>query len=123
MRFFLKIIPALVCWSFFIYTILQVPYPETITQANTYQILLFFATLFFALIFTLNIFLQNIIISVFISLGVIFLLSLKALDSLNIITALLVIFSVGLFTSYFRKKKRSLTNSSKIPKLTKLRKQ
>ena len=104
--------------------ILQVPYPESITSAKPYQLFAFFIPLFLALTFTLNIFLKNILSSCSISLGIIILLILKALDSLNVVTSILLIISVGLFISYFRKaKRRSLTKALKIPKLTHWRKQ
>lgn len=117
-----KIIPILVSWGVFIYVILQVPYPETLTQASLLQILVFFIPLFLAFIFTFNSFLKNIFSSCSISLGIIFILTLKSLDSLNIVTSALTIIATSLLVSYFRKiKKRSLTNYSKIPKLTRLR--
>lgn len=119
-----KIIPTLVFWTIFIYVILKVPYPETITQASFIQLLSLFVPLFLAVTFSLNIFLKNIFISTSISLGLIFLLFLKALDSLNLVTASLIIIPVGLLVSYFRKNKdKRLTKWRKIPKLTRLRRQ
>lgn len=126
----IKIISALIFWGAFIYIVLTIPYPESLTQANIMQIIPFFASLYFALLFTLNIFLRKIPISAFIALGIILLLFLKALNSLNLVTGLLIIISIGLFSSYFKKGEihgpsknsgfRNLTKSSKIPKLTKL---
>ncbi|MDD5147595.1 MAG: hypothetical protein PHV63_03575 [Candidatus Daviesbacteria bacterium] len=119
-----KIIPALIFWGIFILVVLQVPYPESLTQANYIQLIPFFVPLYFALSFTLNIFLKNIFSSGSFSLGLIFLLILKALDTLNIVTGLLTAVATYLLFSYFRKiKKRSLTKLSKIPKLTQLHKQ
>lgn len=123
-KFIKNIIPALFFWGLFIYVVLQVPYPETITQANILQVLSFFLPLFFALAFTLNTIFKNMFISFSISLGLVFALVLKALDSLNIVTGVLIIISIGLLVSYFRKrKKKSLTKLPKIHKLTKLRNQ
>lgn len=131
MRFlFPKIIPALLLWAIFIYVILLIPYPDSITQANFQQLFFFFIPLFFAIIFTLNIFLKNVFLSASISLGLNFVLIVKALDSLNLVTGVLIIISVGLLVSYFKKRKRrslipiesGLTKWGKIPKLTKLRK-
>lgn len=123
-RLLQKIIPALIFWAIFAYVVLQVPYPESLTQANITQLLAFFAPLFLAVTLTLNIFLKNIFIAGSISLGIIFFLILKALDSLNLVTAVLTIISTGLLVSYFRKiKRRNLTKLSKISKLTKLRKE
>jgi len=110
-------------WAVFVYVVLQVPYPETITQANILQLSAFFIPLFLALTLALNIFLKNIFISASISLGLIFLLALKALDSLNLVTVVLILISVGLLVSYFRKiNRKNLTKLPKIPKLTHIRK-
>lgn len=118
------VIPVLICWAIFAYVIFLVSYPETITQANTIQLLSFFIPLFLAITLTLNLFFKNIFISTSISSGLIFFLFLKALDSLNLITISLIVIPVGLLISYFRKiKKKSLTNLPKIHKLTKLRNQ
>lgn len=127
----LKIIIAFIFWAIFIYVILQVPYPESITQANPIQLLSFFLSLFLAIIFTLNILSKNIFISISISLVLIISLFLKALDSLNLVTVSLIAVPIGLLISYFRKikqsfsssKKKSLTKGLKIPKLTRLRRQ
>jgi len=115
-------LPLIFFWGVFIYVILQVPYPETFTQANFSQLSFFFIPLFLALCLTFNLLIKNISIASSISLGIIFFLILKALDSLNAVTTILMIISVGLLVSYFRKlKKKKLTNYSKIPKLTNLR--
>lgn len=108
----LKIIPALFFWGIFIFVALKVPYPESLTQANIVQLLAFFVPLFLALSITLNI---------FFSLGLIFLLILQALDSLNIVTGALTAVAAYLLFSYFRTKRRGLTKQTKISKLTQLR--
>lgn len=115
------LIPIIISWVIFALVILQVPYPQSLTQAKLFQILSFFIPIFLALTLTINLFLKNIFSAGSISLGLIFLLILKALDSLNIITILLVVVATGLFVSYFRKNKRgNLTKLPKIPKLTSL---
>lgn len=120
-KFLYRFVPILTFWAIFIYVVLQVPYPESLTQVNLIQLSVFFISLFLAITLILNLFLKNIFISGSISLGIIFLLILKALDSLNLVTAILVIVSTGLLISYFRKiKKKSLTNWKKIPKLSRL---
>ncbi|MBI2196208.1 hypothetical protein HYU45_01205 [Candidatus Daviesbacteria bacterium] len=127
-KIILKIFPSLFFWGSFTFVVLQVPYPESLTQANAMQIFPFFLSLYLALVFTLNIFLKNILFSSSVCLGLVLLLILKALNSLNIITGALVIIATGLLASYFRKTKRKglnpiksdLTKLSKIPKLTKL---
>lgn len=132
LKFILKIIPALFLWGIFIFVVLKIPYPQSLTQANLTQLGLFFIPLYFALTSTLNIFLKNIFISSSISLGLILLLILKALDSINIVTAILIIIMVALLVSYFSKKnkrqnlnpiKSNLTKLPKIPKLHATRKQ
>lgn len=122
MNFLIKIFKALFFWGVFGFVVLQIPYPESLTQANITQLLSFFIPLFLAIALTFNIFLKNIFITGSISLGIILLLILKALDSLNLITGVLVIISIGLLVSYFRKlKRKNLTKLPKIPKLTTLR--
>ena len=121
-KFLQSIIPALIFWTIFAYVVLQIPYPESLTQANILQLLSFFIPLFLAITLSFNLILKNIFISISISSGLIFFLFLKALDSLNLVTAILVIISVALLVSYFRKiKRRNLTKWPKIPKLTHLR--
>lgn len=124
MRYLKPLSPAIFFGIIFIITIFAIPYPDSLAQANLSQIVPFFASLFLILIFILNIFLKNIFLSLSISLGLVFLLVLNALDSLNILTGTLTIVATSLLISYFWKaKSRSLTNGSKIPKLTKLRRQ
>lgn len=118
----IKSISVLIFWGIFIFVILQVPYPETLTQANIIQLFSFFITLFLALSLTINLFIKNILVSLSFSLGIISMFILKALDSLNLVTASLTAVSVWLLISYFRKR-RSLTNYSKIRKLHAGRKQ
>lgn len=117
-----KYIPSFISWGIVILVILKVPYPESLAQANFGQLSLFFIPLFLALTFTFNILFKNILISLFFSLCLMLLLILKALDSLNLITGALISISGGLLFSYFKKSKRNLTKSSKIPKLTQLQK-
>lgn len=124
MYLFLKFIPALISWGIFIFVLLKVPYPTSLTQANLIQLTLFFIPLFLAIIFTINAFIKNIFVSSSISLGIISLLTLKALDSLNLVTALLTAVSVWLLIGYFKKiNRKGLTKLPKISKLTHWRKQ
>lgn len=125
----LKIFPALSFWGAFAFVVLNIPYPESLTQANSFQIFPFFISLYLALVFTINIFLKNILFSSSICLGLICLLILKALDSLNIVTGILTTVATYLLASYFRKAKKrnlnpiksDLTKQTKIPKLRSLR--
>ncbi len=102
--------------------LVYIPYPESLTSATPFQILIFFIPLFLALTFTLNLFFKFVFSSASISLGIVFLLLLKALDALNFVSAALTIVAVGLLLSYFKKErgKRHLTSVSKISKLTSL---
>lgn len=130
----LKLLPSvflsLASWGIFIYVITQgVPYPQTLTQASPLQLLAFLTPLFFALTFTINIAAKFLLISIFISLGIIIILLLKALDALNFVTIILTTITVYLFVSYFRRKealphlkkpKNRLTSPSNVPKLRNL---
>ncbi len=118
-KIFKKIVPSFVFWLIFIFVIFTIPYPEALIQANNLQVFAFFIPLFLAITFTFNLFLKNIFLSCSISLGLISLLILKALDTLNLVTGILSIVTVLLLISYFRKTRRiGLTKSTKIPKLT-----
>ncbi len=122
-RYITRLIPPIIFWGVLAYVILNVSYPDSLTQANFIQLILFFIPLLLACIFTIEIFLKNIFMSFSVSLGLIFLLILKSLDTLNLVTVTLVIISVGLLVSYFRKiKTKNLTKFPKISRLTKLQK-
>lgn len=127
LQIILKLIPALFFWGIFIYVIFNIPYPESLTQANSFQLLSFFIPLFLALIFSINLIFKNILRSIFISFGAIILVILKALDSLNLVSAAITILAVALLVSYFKKGrnltpiKSGLTSGSNIPKLKSLR--
>ncbi|MBI2019594.1 hypothetical protein HYS95_02940 [Candidatus Daviesbacteria bacterium] len=119
-----KIVPVLILWGVFILVVLKIPYPDNITSANITQVSAFFIPLFLALTLTFNLFFKYIIFSTILSLGIIFLLALKALDSLNIVTIALTAVAIYLLLSYFKKvKRKNLTKLPKISKLTRLRKQ
>lgn len=122
-KLLLKVVPALIFWGAFTFIIFNIPYPENLAEANLTHMALFLIALYLSLTFTFNIALRNIFPSLSIALGIILLLILRALDSLNIITGALVIISVGLLLSYFKKvKRKNLTKLPKIPKLTNLSK-
>lgn len=122
-RLIRKLVPVILFWGIFIFVVLQVPYPKSLIQIQIIQLMSFFIPLILALIFTINLFVRNFYLSCSLSLGLVSLLILKALDTLNLVTSALIIVTVGLLISYFRKIKRgSLTKLPKIPKLTRLRK-
>ncbi len=99
-----KITSAIFFWGTFIIVIFKVPYPESLSQANIIQLLSLFIPLFLAVTLTFNIFIKNIFVSGSISLGLIFLLILKALDSLNLVTGILIMIIMYSLISYFRKR-------------------
>ncbi len=94
--------------------IFYVPYPKSLTQANLFQILIFFIPLFLSLSFTFDLILNLSLVSYILSLGLILLLILKSLDALNLVTAVLTLLAVYLFLSYFK-------NGGKKSKLKSLR--
>ncbi len=113
-RIILKIIPVIIFWGIFIFVILQIPYPDSLTQANLSQSLFFFLSLFLAVTATANIFLKNLLISSLISLGVAALLILKALEALNIVTTVLIVAAIALLISYFKKNKKRIREIRRI---------
>lgn len=125
-KIILRIFSAFFFWGIFILVIFKIPYPQNLSEANLLQISAFFSSLFLAILFTLNIFSNSFYISFSLTLGLILILVLKALESLNLVTAVFVLIFAGLLTSYFSKRnsptKSNLTKLSKIPTLTRLRK-
>lgn len=140
---FLKIILSLISWGVFLYVLFFIEYPESLTQASPFQLLAFFTPLYFAISFSLYLIIKNLAVCLVISLGIILLLILKALDSLNFVSGGLAILSVFLLVSYFnpstrlrlrgmnslssdsrssaRSGLRNLTSEGNIPKLAKWR--
>ncbi len=124
----LKIFLTLIFWSVWIYVIFTVPYPDSITQADSSQLLSFFIPLFLALTATVNLLLKNLPSSIILSLGLILLLILKALQSINTISVILTLAAITLLISYFKgfenltPIKSGLTSSLNMPKLTRWRK-
>lgn len=118
MAYFLKAIPALIFWGIFILVIFTVPYPETLTSASSIQLLVFFIPLFLSLAFTFEIFIKFLPRSIALSFGLIILLILKPLGSLNLVSAGLTIVAIVLLISYFKKKR--LTIHSNVPKIKNL---
>lgn len=105
MAFTVQVIIALIFWGLFTIAIFQIPYPDSLAQANYVQLVGFFIPLLLALTFTLNVFLQFLIRCLLISFAVIVLLILLAVQSLNLITFILTALAFGLLISYFKKKK------------------
>lgn len=118
-----KIVFTLIFWGLFLYVLFFVDYPKNLTSAHPFQILPFFLTLFLAVTLTTYLVSKNFLISALLSVGVVILLILKGLDSLNLASAGLTILAIGLLISYFRKNRRRLTYAPKIPRLIPLRRQ
>ncbi len=118
-----KLFPALLCWIIFVYVIFQLPYPDSLTSASTFQIFSFFTSLFLSLSFSINIFINFMLRSIIISFGLILLLVLKALNSLNLVSCALTIIAFGLLISYVKKPKYKLTYHTKTSRLKNLRRQ
>ena len=117
MSYLLKIFPILIFWSAFIYIILYVDYPKSLPSADSFQLLAFFIPLFLALTFTINLLLKFVPSSIFISLGLVLLLILKGLDSLNIVTSLITLIAVVLILSYLKTVKAKLPAKAKTGKV------
>lgn len=118
MAYFLKAIPALIFWGVFTLVIFTIPYPETLTSASSIQLLAFFIPLFLSLVFTFEIFIKFLPRSIALSFGLIILLILKPLGSLNLVSTSLTIVAIFLLISYFKKKR--LTSRSNVPKIRNL---
>lgn len=119
----IKFALPVIFWASFAFVVLRVDYPDTITAASVFQLSSFFISLFFALLFTTRL-LLNFAFSLSVSIGIIILLVLKSLDSLNIVSIALTLIALYLLLSYFKKFKKphGLTSSSKIPTLRSLKK-
>ena len=117
-----KIFPVIFFAGIFSYVLFNVNYPPSLTQTTVFQLLAFLIPLYLLITFVLNLFFNFLLLAGISSLGLIILLTLQALDSLNLVTGGLTAVSVGLFISYFRKNRRgSLTKWPKIPKLTRIK--
>ncbi|MDO8618513.1 MAG: hypothetical protein Q7R49_01050 [Candidatus Daviesbacteria bacterium] len=116
-----KIFPVIISWGIFLLVIFTVSYPDSLTQASFFQLLIFFGSFFISITLTLNLFLKNFVTSLTITFGIIFLLLLKGLNALNIVTAAITVIAIILITGSFRKNTGSnLTSHSNIPKLKNL---
>lgn len=113
-----KIIPTLIFGVIFILVILNITPPQTFTTATIFQILLFFIPLLFFLTSALNLVFNFYLKSFVVSLGIILLLVLKALDFINILTIGITILAIVLLIKSFKK---PIFKIYKLPKLPKLR--
>jgi hypothetical protein len=114
--FIIKLFLALFFWAGFIGVLIFIPYPESFTQANLFQLACFFIPLFFGLFFSLNLLLKPILFSTTISIGLIILLVLKALNYFNFLSIGLTLTTTLLLLSSF-KNTSGLTSIINMPKL------
>lgn len=129
MKVLIRVFPLIIFWGTFIGVILFLPYPDSLPQASFLQMIAFFIPLFLAITFTVDLVLKNIPSSIAFSLGIILLLALKALKSVNSLYIILIVLAVGLLVSYFKSMRspltrsgsNDLTSSSFVPKLKNLR--
>lgn len=102
-RLFIRFSPVLFSWLIFILVIFNVQYPQSITQAAFSQLFALFVPLYLSITLTLHLVIKNWVISLLVSLGLLILLILKTLDSLNLVTGALTILAIGFLISYFKK--------------------
>lgn len=118
MQILYKALLVVTLLTLFIYIVFNIPYPNSLTEANFYQLITFFGVFLLLTISLINIVINYILVSVPIGLGLTVLLMLKGLDSLNLVSVGLVLIAVWLFASYFKKnqkkKPKSLTGSNPI---------
>lgn len=104
--------------------------PSSLIEANSAQLILFFAPLFLLLVSIMNLYFNFYLKSIVVGLGIIILLVLQALGILNIVSFILTLIAVLLILKTLKKttpKRRfgapKLTPQVKIPKLSHLEKQ
>lgn len=122
MPYFKKLLPVLISAAIFSLVIWQVQPPKTFTTVTSAQIALFFLPLFLFLLTIFNLIFNFYLRSFVITLGVVLLFILKALDILNIITAGVLILAIILIVKSLKRPQKTFYQS-KIPKLLKLSKQ
>lgn len=93
---------AVVAWLIFLIVIFTVDYPTSLANASVYQLLAFFIPLFVSIFLTLNIFAKSLLRSFIFSFGIILLLILKALDTLNLVTFAITLVAIYLLLGSFK---------------------
>ncbi len=117
-KFVLNVLLSLFFWGFFVWVIFNIEPPKSLTQANVLQLAYFYIPLFLAVTFTLNLLIKTILASSSLSLGIIFLLTLKAMGLFSFLYIGLTIIATLLLFSYFKKDLPSLTSILNVRKLT-----
>jgi hypothetical protein len=108
---------ALIFWGIFIWVIFYIEPPKSLTEANLLQIAYFFIPLYLAIIFSVNLLLKSLPASGSIALGIVILLTLKALDLFNFLYVTITLIATLLLFSYFKKDLPSLTSFNFVRKL------
>lgn len=121
MDYLKKFLPIILPGLILTWVIFKIEPPKSITQASVLQILLFFIPLFLLIVFLLNLYLRFLVYSAIMAIGIIILLLLQALNSLNIVSAALVIIACALLLKSIQRPKNKIP-LAKIPKLGKLAK-
>lgn len=118
-KLFSKTLPVIFFGTFFTLVLILITPPLSWDQASVFQILIFFLPLLFLFTFFINIFLNFFPRSFIISLGVIVILVLQAINILNILTFILVTSITG-FTVW-KYQPSYLTIPTRIPRLSRFR--
>lgn len=122
MIFIKKITLILIFGIIFAWIIFQIEPPQSLTTASTIQLVLFFLPLLLFLTFLINLFFQFWVRSLIIGLGITVMIALKGLDSLNLISLLLIFLAVFFLSRAFKKNNKK-AYQAKILKISKLEKQ
>lgn len=119
MRLLRKIAILLISLGFLIYVIFKVEPPKDWVSASIFQILIFFIPLLLTVTFFADLFINYLPRSFIIGLSFLILSVLQALKLLNILSGVIVILGTIVLFRFFPKTR--LTFFTKIPKLTKIR--
>jgi hypothetical protein len=121
MTIIVKIIIAILSLVILGFVIYYLNPPSSIGEASLGQLACLFSPFLIALVMIADLIYKFWIKSILVSAGITFLLILKIFDSLNFITGIITIFVVAIIIKAL--KKPTSSGQSKIPKLSKLKKQ
>lgn len=117
-----KIVPLLFFGSIFFLVVYFIEPTKDITQLSIIKDLAFFLPLLIFLTYLLKLFIKSSLCCLVISLSLVLLLTLKALNNLNLVSAALTTLGTFLILKSI-KKNHAPSYSTKLPKLSKLKKQ
>lgn len=125
-----RILYSIFSFSLLFSVIYFVPPPSSWIEASIFQILIFFIPLLLTLTFFINLFLKYFPNAFIFSLGLVILITLYSINSLNLFSTPLTLALTLIVIKIFPKLKyrsprflKSLTKPPNIPKITRLRKQ